>query len=521
MKKILILFLFLPLFSCDDWLTVEPQNSITYTNYFKSEKDLQSLYLSMQTRMKRVCFGKNPYFYISIDADQVDANIAGYRELDTKLNLAAAGGGAISNWKIFYDVIYLANLMIENEGRFQNIPQDRAEFWLGQAHFAKALTYFRLAQIWGDAPISQNTESTDPIGKSSALGVLEEAAREAKAALVLPAFDQLVDADGDKITTRQYGSLGAANTLLANIYAWMGGLTGKREHWELAEIYASEVIDGKAGAYDLESMEGLIKNTFGKTRSDVETIYAIANSALDSDRSQREDFSRDVPGHYMMSYPYTTTDPAAVRVLETSTEKNIYRILVETVEVMYPEENDLRRKEFWYQLGELMYVNEDGMKTIAKYAYVSKWRDVITQTNDDVLQGSHPVIAVDADYCFWRLADLILLRAECRARLGLPTAVDDLDRIRERAGLDKYAGSTDKEDLRREIFEERRRELYGEGQYYFDIVRNRYHEDYLFGEFLNLTESDIENGAFYTIVGDNAFEKNTLMTQNTYWQWKM
>ena len=41
-----------------------------------------------------------------------------------------------------------------------------------------------------------------------------------------------------------------------------------------------------------------------------------------------------------------------------------------------------------------------------------------------------PVIATDGDWVVWRLADLILLRAECRANLGLTTAVDDLDRVR-------------------------------------------------------------------------------------------
>ena len=115
---------------------------------------------------------------------------------------------------------------------------------------------------------------------------------------------------------------------------------------------------------------------------------------------------------------------------------------------------------------------------------------------------------------------MILLRAECRANLGLATAVDDLDRIRERAELSGYTGPTDKESLKQEIFNERRRELFGEGQFYFDIVRNGYYKKYLRGNFLNLTEQDIKNGAFYEPVGIEAFEKNTLMTQNTYWQWQ-
>lgn len=58
----------------------------------------------------------------------------------------------------------MANVIIENEYRFENISKERAEFWLGQAHFSKAMTYFRLAQIWGDAPISKDLESIAPEG---------------------------------------------------------------------------------------------------------------------------------------------------------------------------------------------------------------------------------------------------------------------------------------------------------------------------------------------------------------------
>lgn len=132
---------------------------------------------------------------------------------------------------------------------------------------------------------------------------------------------------------------------------------------------------------------------------------------------------------------------------------------------------------------------------------------------------NRPVIGSDCDWIFWRLADVILLRAECRARLNRGDAVDDLNRIRRRAELKDYDNSQ-RHDLRREIFEERRRELFGEGHFYFDVVRNGYYKEYLEGNFKKLTKQDVRNGALYTPVAITAFNKNTLMTQNTYWQWK-
>ena len=359
--------------------------------------------------------------------------------------------------------------------------------------------------------------------------MLEEAIREAKLALTLPVYEELKDVDGKQITSKQYASLGTVNTLLANIYAWMGGLTQEEKYWTEAEFYASEVIERRAGAYDLESMDGLISKVFGKARSSVETIFCIDNDPLDYDREHETSFRPEFPGQMLMSYPYTTTDETAITVLAEDFWDEMTKIYVETVESIYPDENDARRREFWYQLGELTYPITEWDDEVGDFvevgrekspcAHIAKWRDVIIQENTQIVQD-RPVIATDGDWVVWRLADLILLRAECRANLGLATAVDDLDRIRERAELSGYTGPTDKESLKQEIFNERRRELFGEGQFYFDIVRNGYYKKYLRGNFLNLTEQDIKNGAFYAPVGIEAFEKNTLMTQNTYWQWQ-
>ena len=529
MKKILILLLFVPLFSCNDWLTVEPEDSVTFVNYFKNEEELKALHNGIASYMKNICVGDQPQFYNSLDADNIKWTYQGFWTLDPDTYLPEESMVLNVSWANFYEAIYMANVIIENEYRFENISKERAEFWLGQAHFSKAMTYFRLAQIWGDAPISKGSETIAPEGKRPALEVLEEAAKEAKLALTLPTYDQLRDVDGKQITSKQYASLGTVNTLLANIYAWMGGLTHEEKYWKEAESYASEVIEGRAGAYDLESIDGLITNVFGKARSSVETIFCIDNDPIDIDRQYETRFKAELPGQMLMTYPYTTTDESAIALLAEDYWDDYTKIYVETVESIYPDENDARRREFWYQLGELTYPLTEWDDEVGDFvevgreaspcAHIAKWRDVIIQENTQFVQD-RPVIATDGDWIVWRLADLILLRAECRANLGLTTAVDDLNRVRARAELTDYDGPTDKESLRQEVFDERRRELFGEGQFYFDIVRNGYYKKYLRGKFQELTDQDIKNGALYAPVSSGAFEKNTLMTQNTYWQWQ-
>lgn len=129
------------------------------------------------------------------------------------------------------------------------------------------------------------------------------------------------------------------------------------------------------------------------------------------------------------------------------------------------------------------------------------------------------IISVEGNKVIWRLADLKLLRAECRTRLNMPNAVEDLNDVRERAGLEKYDGPTGSEVLREEVFNERERELFGEGQRYFDIVRNGY-LNRLSLAYSMLTQEEIDRGALYLPVGEKAFVNNELMTQNSYWLWK-
>jgi hypothetical protein len=73
----------------------------------------------------------------------------------------------------------------------------------------------------------------------------------------------------------------------------------------------------------------------------------------------------------------------------------------------------------------------------------------------------------------FRLAELYLIRAEAQAHLNnIPQGVSDLNKTRNRAGLDN-AIANDSESLLVEIFNERKRELFTEmGHRWFDLIRS-------------------------------------------------
>ena len=149
------------------------------------------------------------------------------------------------------------------------------------------------------------------------------------------------------------------------------------------------------------------------------------------------------------------------------------------------------------------------------YAYPYKWRYARV-----AMEGwnAGQFINFDCNKIWFRLADIYLLRAECRARLdNRQGAIDDLNKIRDRAGAKRYDVDEYNGDLRYAIFKEREKELLMEGQRWFDVLRNGYYKTELYGNFREVSEQDIVDGVFCNALEETLFLDNPLMRQNTYW----
>jgi hypothetical protein len=108
----------------------------------------------------------------------------------------------------------------------------------------------------------------------------------------------------------------------------------------------------------------------------------------------------------------------------------------------------------------------------------SAWIDsLINQGNTYYYSNKYTVKTgeeVDEYYIVMRIAEQYLIRAEARAELGESTATDDLNTIRNRAGLNNYIGPMDMSSLLDAIFHERKAELFCEwGHRWFDLKRTQ------------------------------------------------
>ena len=333
-----------------------------------------------------------------------------------------------------------------------------------------------------------------------------------KAAEALPEFDKIRMANGNVATYKSIPCKGSANALLAHLCAWKAGgkyfahhdAYDEMELWKKAEEACTQVIT--SGQYDLAANpeEVCTSVLLGGSR---ESIYETITRNF-----WNEDISAPVgPKHIVEEYAgwpvFPTSQPSFVAY-------NTCRIKASSMKEMFPQ-NDLRRESYFYKLDSMSH--DTLLPVTGGYAYMYKYRKFYTERTDD---GYIMLYGLDQNKIWWRLADIYLLRAECRARLGgsyVEGAIDDLNKIRKRAGAKLYDASEYGGDLRYAIFKEREKELLLEGQRYYDIIRNDYVRTELRGNFRTVTNQDLKDGALFLMIGSGAFNRNPLLRQNAYW----
>lgn len=494
------LCLLLGFFSCEYVIDLEPENKVAYTNFFKTEQDISGVVNMIHVQLRGANTRSMERDVSAWFADKVNepSSFTRYiqmRELDPAYYVNYTG--VSFSWSTYYTgVIYTANLLMDNAYRAE-FDKERLEFYLQQAYFAKGLAYFRVAQDYGDAPIINNSQETSPQARKPVKEVLAEAEKWALMAMELPKHEELVNADGAKIVSKQYGSRGSAAALLAHLYAWRAALLGDVKDWESAESYCTKIIEGEVGNYALAA-----------TPEDV----CVSVLLRDSPEGIWEINIDDVDNKLFVSEPNFLFNGRnvgfPVKEGSTHTDRRIVEVKKQSVLDLYgADKKDRRINAYFFGMDSVQY-GED--------IFINKWRYAV---HEKVTTSPIPVYkGMNANKVIWRLADIILLRAECRARLNDPLAVDDLNWIRERAYGDRSHDYTASEgDLLYTIYKERKKELVYEWQTYYDIVRFGYWKTELPGEFRNLTEEDVQNGALYFPIADQAFNKNDLMTQNVYW----
>lgn len=301
-----------------------------------------------------------------------------------------------------YKSILSSNNVIENS---EDISQ------VGEAKFLRALSYFKLVQVFGDVTVILTSPD---IGDIPTFDLVRKPATEVYNNVIIP---DLQDAMSVLAVTNENGRASklAAQALLGKVYVHMGNFTS-------AEPHLASVVNGAAGGgVSLEADYADIFDLGNIENSEI--IFATQISSSVVDEYEYSEFWEW----------YLGQDTKSLTPLDT-----------DLIAAFDASPGDLRRA---------VNIDETALRS-PKYS-----------------QTGGP----DHDWIEIRLADIILLYAETLNENGSPatTVLPLLDDIRDRAGLASLDPNVINTQalVRQAIQDERRLELAFEGHRWFDLVR--------------------------------------------------
>lgn len=310
-------------------------------------------------------------------------------------------------WKESYNLIYDANAILEGLDKSTGIAKTDKEQLQGEALFIRAYIHFYLYNIFGNIPYLSGTDYR----LNTIPGKLDSAAVYKLIIADLKLAKTMIQED--YVTPERVRvNRGVIAAMLARVYLYT-------RNWEAAKVESSEIIQHTA----LYNWVDDLDNVFLKESSG--TLWQFAARSPGTATYEAENFNLTgvpaVPHRVMSDHLLNSFEPG-----------------------------DLRRIHW---VGILS--NASG-----SWHYSNKYKQKNTQAS-----------ATEYSILF-RLEEQYLIRAEAKAmEEDISGAQDDLNKIRQRAGLDPTTASS-KTALIKAILQERRVELFTElGHRFFDLKR--------------------------------------------------
>lgn len=139
--------------SCSDFLLKEPHN-LTAETFFNTNEELESFLTGVYAPLMSNDFYGNYYPLYNAGGDDLS-----FYQRSTPASSIICGNANSSNtyisffWRILYQGINRANILLENADRNTEIPLSTRDRIKSEALFLRSFYYFHLVQGWGDVPL--------------------------------------------------------------------------------------------------------------------------------------------------------------------------------------------------------------------------------------------------------------------------------------------------------------------------------------------------------------------------------
>jgi starch-binding outer membrane protein, SusD/RagB family len=430
--KLLLLGSALMLSSCGELLELAPPSSIVAENFWKTAGDaeagLMSTYNFMQNSMTQ-----NFIIVPLVLADDSRANSGGNFTRHEGFVATPVHGNVLDHWVALYQAVHSANDVLVNVPNISDpaLQKDRV---LGEAYFLRGWAFFQLTRTWGKVPMplepSKSSAQDFNMKRSEVADVYAQIIKDLlEAERLLPATHPN--------NNRARPAKGSARAWLAKVYLQQPQPNYALALAECEEIMADPQYRLVPGANFADIFAVGKQNT-------TETIFEMSfRPNLSTEGHGLDNDTVQFPGSSFRLRPH---------------QKIINAFAAST--------GDLRAAA--------------SLGTFNNNAYIRKYEQAPPGTNNRGTQASNIV--------YLRLADIILLRAECLNELNRTSeAIPFLNQVRSRAGLQPTTAAT-KAEVKLAIENERFLELAFEPHRWFDLIRwNK-----AVGTVPNLTEANRE-----------------------------
>lgn len=420
--------------SCgNNWLDMSPSDSLpsdkAITTYNDASVALTGIYDGLQGASDRVSYyAARMFYYGDVRADDMQARTQGMRS-SSCYEMRYTLDDAPNMWTIPYNVIRRANQLIDaiDQNKITDATEAQLKNLKAEALTIRALVHFDLVRIYGKPYNVDNGASLGVPVVTKPLEMDELPGRNTVAEVYTQVIKDLTDALASQGLSNKakYGYVNEwfAKGLLAKVYLY-------KEDNSLALSTAEDVI--KNSPYSLWTNSEYVK---GWTTSDTgrkEMLFELVNKSTD-DWADRESIT------YLMN-------------------EDGYADLIATkafLDLLNEDPKDVRHGVL------LSAIDEDLQKIFGTATiFVNKFP---ADESGEMRLNSLPIL---------RLSEVYLIAAEAAAKSSDKIkAAKYLNDIVLRANPDATKVSEDDATLAR-IMKERRKELVGEGQRFFDAMRN-------------------------------------------------
>jgi len=440
--------------SCNKALDLKPVSSITAASYWQNESDAVAGANAMYHLLRLQATNQgNQYNTFFLGEARSDVFVTGTAAplftayYDNLLTSAAAG----PSWQGYYTIINTANLVLKYVPTIQFTSEAAKNALLAEAYTMRAYVYFIMTKSWGDLIIRKDPiEAYDPgTGSQSARSPKEDVFKFIKADLDMAI--QLYP-NNSFTTGRAKWSKPAANAVKAEVYLW----TGKRLNGGTADFNtALTAINEVQTATPLALLSNFADIFSYTNKGNNEIIMAIR-------LADGEAATGYTSYMYGMSVPACTPQAQkdAIGVQNAGTISNHNWMLSPSVRNTFT--TDDQRKDATFI--DLYTYNSSCVQTGYSGTVTMKFKGTTISSARAFLD----------DVIIFRLADILLMKAEIKNALGLDPA-EEINLVRQRAYGSNFpahifvSGTPVQNDDA--ILKERLLELVVEGKRWWDLVR--------------------------------------------------